>query len=261
MQISLVRNFSDGEAAFLSLLSLGASIAREVQQYRDEAERQRTIQTAKDRIRNSYPRELADRLISEFEASGNNLSFNFESAVCRYFDIKLYNFLLVSAGENFADSFFERKRKFEGFEVPTTLKDLLSRNLVAHAVTTVDASEMEAGFNLWLKKQQNIYEENFAKANAPNIDPAKQKRLKDAHRTTLIATSNVFFTDSGIALIVEDYRLVHIEGAQYAVYKNITDFQKQVPKNKKWDYISDERHKEIKLQPELERILGLLYGV
>ncbi len=205
-------------------IAIGLSVAAK---NRDEAERQRAIHTIKTNITKQYPKELAQRIIAKFTASGYDAAFDFDGEIRHYYEVKLYNFLLGSFSEEFADKLFERKRKFMMYEVPTSIEDLCRRTAATFPELGVVPENVPDSFAIWMEERSKPAPLSDAKTLETNL--------------AALAAANIFKTDMGTAVILPDYRVFHVTPGQTFAYKELADFQEAHPKNRRWDMLLGEK--------------------
>lgn len=249
--------------AGIAVLAYGVGLAfsHRASQYKNEQNRKEAIAKLIDSVRDSFPKQLADRLITAFDKSKQDFDFDFDGEIERYFDNNLYRFLLHRVGEKFADEVYHRKQKFKRFEVPASLIDLLSRTIEMQSEVNATGETLASEFGDWLIAEQTEYKSTNGIVSDRNslITNVKMVEFANSKRATFLEDCNVFLTDSGIAVIAEDYRLAHLGISGIEVFKDLNDFNTRNSKNKRWQHVPDLEQKEGALRPQLEPLLDALY--
>jgi hypothetical protein len=244
---------------------------RAYKEARDESTRIQAISALKEQWRRDHPTELSDRLIREFDASGQSLEFDASQEVAAFYTHKLYKFLLYSLNEKYADAVMERLQKFERYEITEPLSSIFKRTAADMGQKDFDGELLQREHAAFLQRQEEEYRQN--KFNPPmthsQLVAAEEKRIAlDAKerayaeqlRTNLINDGTVHITDDGAALVIQDdYRCVAISNGRVAVFKGIGEFQNANPKNRRWQYIDDIKAKNEIFGPYLNEILALLF--
>jgi hypothetical protein len=94
---------------------------------RDEKRRLQAAEELKKTILNEQPPELADILLKGFGDLSPSQSYDFAGVAKRYHRQKLYRFLMFNVSEEFADAYFAREAKFEGFGLQLKASEIFER--------------------------------------------------------------------------------------------------------------------------------------
>ena len=206
--------------------TIGSAIGRAYRTSQDEKERKNLIAQLKSQIALNYPPELTDRLLSEFQQSGEDLNFDFTKEIERYAEHKLYRFLLYRFGESFADALFVRKKKFENFEIEEPLSNLFERTLRQFSVENITGETVEKEF----QEQNANDQQRHIETRKSEINNKIDKQFLDS----------ILYYRSSAALIaiLPDGEVIVRQDGRFLVYSDAATYRSEAKDSETWDALT-----------------------